>query len=83
MLASYGRDRDHLDGLPDLQAAGGRVEGDHERHQRDERPWADQPERRALGVAEIFDRHVGDPEQHAGRCREEQRFAARLDAGTG
>jgi hypothetical protein len=54
-LAATDGDRDHLDRLADLQAARGRVEGDHERDQRGERPWAEQAEHRSVGVGEVLD----------------------------
>ena len=44
-------DRDHLDRKADLQAARGRVEGNHERDQRGQRPWAEQAEHRPVDAA--------------------------------
>ena len=70
-LAGYRRDRDHLDREADLEAAGGRVEGDHERDHRGERPWAEQAEQRSVRVGQVLDRDVGDPEQDPGRGGEQ------------
>ena len=49
-VGCHRRDRDDLDGLADLEATRGRVEGDHERDQRRERPGAEQAEDRPVCV---------------------------------
>ena len=75
-VGRHGGDRDHLDGLTELKAAGGGVEGDDEGDQRRERPRAEQAEQRPVRVCEVLDGDVGDPEQDARGGRQQERFAA-------
>ena len=76
-------DCDHLDRKADPQTARGRVEGDHERDQRGQRPRAEQAEHRSGRVREVLDRDVGDPEQHPSRDCKQQRLATVLDVPAG
>ena len=49
-VGRHRRDRDHLDGQTDLEAAVGTLETDHERDQRRERPRPEQTEQRLVRV---------------------------------
>ena len=70
-------ERDHLDSRPELEAASGGEEGDRVRDERRERPRAQQPVQRALGVREELDRDVRDAEQRPGTEAEEQSLGRR------
>jgi hypothetical protein len=73
-------ERDDLDPLADLVAAGGGVEGDHAGDQRGQRPPAQRPQQRSRRrLGEVLDRDIGDPEQRA-RGRAEAALLARLEA---
>jgi hypothetical protein len=74
-------ERDDLDALADLQAAGAGVEGDHSGDQRGQRPRAHQPEQRSRWrLGEVLERDIGDAPQRAGGGAEEQSLGALPEA---
>ena len=82
-IGRHGGEGDHLDGRTDLEAAGGREEGDRARDQRRERPRAQQPVQRTLSMREELDRDVRDAEQRPGTKAEQQPLGAAQDAAVG
>ena len=71
-VGRHGGQRDDLDAVADLEAAGRGVEGDHSRDERGESPWAQQPQQRPwLRVGEVLDGDIGDTPQRAGGRAEE------------
>ena len=78
-------DRDDLDRLADLEAAGGGVERDRSGYERGQRPRADHPEQRAGGGSWVkyFRATSETPEERAGGRGEEQPFDTRSKVAAG